>query len=178
MIAKRDEEISDLKARLNILENVNTVDGVEQPQSSIQEPPPALQPMVVSDSESDDGDEETDRQRRRNTTTKSNAKEIMKIALERSEPWKCVACFRLFSTNTGLRQHFVVNHKDRKICKRCPYICERQSDLAKHEQSHFTRDAKFKKTPRGQECKLCNVWFGGMGNGLENHTKFHLPNEN
>ena len=63
MTAKKDEEISDLKARLNILENDNTVDGVEQPQSSTQEPPPlvpALQPKVVSNSESDDGDEETD----------------------------------------------------------------------------------------------------------------------
>ena len=64
--AKKDEEISDLKARLNIrpnlLENDNTVDGVERPQSSTQEPlplVPAPQPTVVSDSESDDGDEET-----------------------------------------------------------------------------------------------------------------------
>ena len=64
--AKKDEEISDLKARLNIrpnlLENDNTVDGVEQPQSSTQEPlplVPAPQPTVVSDSESDDGDEDT-----------------------------------------------------------------------------------------------------------------------
>ena len=61
--AKKDEEISNLKARLimrpNLLENDNTV---EQPQSSTQEPlplVPAPQPTVVSDSESDDGDEET-----------------------------------------------------------------------------------------------------------------------
>ena len=167
--------------RPNLLENDNTV---EQPQSSTQEPlplVPAPQPTVVSDSECDDGDEETDplgnptSERKSRATTKSNAKELMKIAHARSKPWKCDVCFRFFSTNTAFRQNFVDNHIGRKICKPCPYSCDRQSDLIKHQESHVIKDVKFKNNPRGQECKLCNVWFGGKRKRSRNSHKKISP---
>ena len=147
------------------------VDGVEQPQSTTQEPlplVPAPEPMIISDSESDD--ECSSRAK-----TNSNGKEMMKIALTRAKPWKCEVCVRFFATNTAFRQHFVDYHNGRKICKRSSYSCDRQRDLIKHQRSHEIKDAKF--NPLGQECKLCNVWFGGKG--LAMHIrKYHMPNEN
>ena len=155
--------------------------------------PELPEPMVVSDSDEDDAAEESEIQftprqsileksekakLRSRAKAKENAKALMRLALERSEQWKCSTCSYFFATNAALRQHISIHHKDRRICGRCPFTCDKRSssDVKKHERGHARADVQFKNQAQGRECKLCNVWFG---NGrLASHLyRFHLPND-
>jgi len=150
--------------------------------------------MIVSDSDSDvdDSDEDeiqfTPRQsileknektkHRSRAKAKENAKTLMRLALDRSEQWKCSTCSSFFTSNAALRQHISTDHKDREICGRCPYTCDKRSrgDVKKHEQGHARADVQFKNQPHGQECKLCNVWFGNAW-FVSHLYRFHLPKD-
>ena len=153
--------------------------------------PEISEPMIVSDSESNDSDVESDIQftpkksnqlknekarRRSRAEARERAKALMRLALERSEQWKCSTCSRFFTTNAALRQHISTDHKKRKICKRCPFTAFNRSDLNKHEQTHGRGDVKFKNQAQGRECKLCNVWFG-TGHLASHLCQFHLPDD-
>ena len=99
----------------------------------------------------------------------------MDTVLARDDRWKCGNCSRLFPSNDVLRQHILTNHKDRKICQRCPYTAGCPSHVKMHEQSHFRNDVKFKNKADGRECKLCHVWFGTNGHLINHLRQFHLP---
>ena len=156
--------------------------------------PEISEPMIIAtDSESDDENEKSDLQfipnqsnlsrnekdkQRYRAKAKEKSKALMRLALERSERWKCSTCSSFFTTNEALRQHISTDHKDRKICRRCPFTCAKRfsGDVKKHERGHARADVEFKNQTKGRECEICHVWFG---NGrLKAHLfQYHLPND-
>ena len=153
--------------------------------------PEISEPLIVSDSESNDSDGESEIQftlnqskisskekakRKKQAKAKERYKMLMDKALKRQEPWKCGTCSIFFRTAELLRQHNLVEHKEKKkFCNRCPHITNSQSELANHENMHSANDVKYKTATNGRECKLCHIWFGTNGHLLFHLRQFHLP---
>ena len=153
--------------------------------------PEISEPMIVSDdSASDDENEKPDiefipNQRRKakakrksSVLVKEEAKAMMRLALERQQPWKCRICSSFFQTSEELHQHIKTDHKDQKhFCNRCPFSYK-NSDIAikKHEQTHYTND-KFKDQAGGRKCELCKIYFTTNDDFIRHLREFHLPND-
>ena len=153
--------------------------------------PEISEPMIVSDSDEDGTAEESEIQftpkqsiqernekakRKKQAKAQERYKMLMDTALKRSEPWKCGTCSIFFRTAELLRQHNLMEHKEKKkFCNRCPYLAHNQSDLTNHENMHSTNDVKFKTAANGRECKLCHIWFGTNGHLVFHLRQFHLP---
>ena len=153
--------------------------------------PEISDPMIVSDdSASDDENENSDLQfipnqtrkakakRKSSVMVKKEAKAMMRLALERQQPWKCRICSSFFRTSEELHQHIKTDHKDQKhFCNRCPFSYK-NSDIAikKHEQTHYTND-KFKDQAGGRKCELCKIYFTTNDHLFRHLREFHLPND-
>ena len=153
--------------------------------------PEISDPMIVSDdSASDDENEKPDLQfilnqrrkakakRKSSVLVKEEAKAMMRLALERQQPWKCRICSSFFRTSEELHQHIKTDHKDQKhFCSRCPFSYKNSDKaLKKHQQMHYTND-KFKDQAGCRKCELCKIYFTTNDHLFRHLREFHLPND-
>ena len=115
--------------------------------------PEISDPMIVSDdSASDDENEKPDLQfilnqrrkakakRKSSVLVKEEAKAMMRLALERQQPWKCRICSSFFRTSEELHQHIKTDHKDQKhFCNRCPFSYKNSDKAIKNTNKCITQ---------------------------------------